>query len=75
MGEGRGVYRVLVIKPEGKAPLGRPRRRWEGNLMADLQEVGCRGVNWIELAKDPRTEEAHGHRPWITEQTFPDYTP
>jgi hypothetical protein len=41
MGEGRGVYRVLVGKPEGKSPLGRPRRRWEDNVMMDLQEVEC----------------------------------
>jgi hypothetical protein len=52
MGEGRGVYRVLVGKPEGKRPLGRPRRRWEDNIKMDLQEVGCRGMNWIELAQD-----------------------
>ena len=41
MGEGRGVYRVLVGKPEGKRPLGRPRRRWEENIKMELQEVGC----------------------------------
>ena len=41
MGEGRGVYRVLVGKPEGKRPLGRPRRRWEDNIKMDLQEMGC----------------------------------
>jgi hypothetical protein len=41
MGEGRGVYRVLVGKPEGKRPLGRPRRRWEDNIKVDLQEFGC----------------------------------
>jgi hypothetical protein len=52
MGEGRGVYRVLVGKPEGKRPLGRPRRRWEDNIKADLHEVGCRGMDWIELAQD-----------------------
>ena len=52
MGEGRGVYRVLVGKPEGKRPLGRPRRRWEDNIKMDLQEVGCGGMNWIELAQD-----------------------
>jgi hypothetical protein len=52
MGEGRGVYRVLVGKPEGKRPLGRPRRMWEDNIKADLQEVGCGGMDWIELAKD-----------------------
>jgi hypothetical protein len=47
MGEGRGVYRVLVAKPKGKSPLGRPRRRWEDNNMG-LQEVGCRV--WTELS-------------------------
>ena len=53
MGEGRGVYRVLVGKPEGKRPLGRPRRRWGGgNIKMDLQEVGCGGMDWIELAQD-----------------------
>jgi hypothetical protein len=52
MGEVRGVYRVLVGKPEGKRPLGRPRRRWEDNIKADLQEVGCGVRDWIELAQD-----------------------
>jgi hypothetical protein len=52
MAEGRGVYRGLVGKPEGKRPLGRPRHRWEDNLKMDLQEVGCDGMDWIELAKD-----------------------
>ena len=52
MGERRGVYRVLVGKPEGKRPLGRPRRRWEDNIKMDLQEVGCGGMDWIELAQD-----------------------
>jgi len=47
MGEMRGVYRVLVGKPEGKRSLGRPRRRWEDNIMMDLQEVGCGGMDWI----------------------------
>ena len=50
-GEGRGIYRVLVWKPEGKRPLGIPRRRWEGNIKMDLQEVGCVGMDWIELAR------------------------
>ena len=44
MGEGRGIYRILVGKPEGKRPLERPRRRWEDNIKMDLQEVGCGGV-------------------------------
>ena len=52
MGDRRGVYRVLVGKPEGKRPLGRPRSRWENNVKMDLQEVGCGGVDWIELAPD-----------------------
>jgi hypothetical protein len=52
MGQGRGVYRVLVGEPEGKRPLGRPRSRWEDNMKADLQEVGCGGTDWIELVQD-----------------------
>ena len=52
MGERRGVYRILVGKPEGKRPLGRPKRRWEDNIKMDLQEVGCGGVDWIELVQD-----------------------
>jgi len=52
MGERRDVYRVLVGKPEGKRPLGRLRRRWEDNIKMELQEVGCRGMDWIELAQD-----------------------
>jgi hypothetical protein len=51
MGEGRGVHRVLVGKPEEKRPLGRPRRRWEDNIKMDLQEVGG-GGDWMELAQD-----------------------
>jgi hypothetical protein len=47
MGEGRGVYMVLVGKPVGKRPLGRPRCRWEDNVKMDLQEVGCGGMDWI----------------------------
>jgi hypothetical protein len=46
------VYRVLVGKPEGKRPLGKPRCRWEDTINADLQEVGCGGMDWIELAQD-----------------------
>jgi hypothetical protein len=50
--EGRGMYRVLMGKPEGKRPLGRPRHRWEDNIKMDLQEGGCRGMDWIKLAQD-----------------------
>jgi hypothetical protein len=52
MGEGRGVYRVLVGRPEFKRPLGRPRRRWEYNIKMDLREIGIDGANWIQLAHD-----------------------
>jgi hypothetical protein len=48
----RGVYRVLIGKPEGKRLPGRPRRRWEDNIEMDLQEVGFGGMDWIELAQD-----------------------
>jgi hypothetical protein len=51
MGERRGVYRVLVGKPEGKRPLGRLRRRWDNNIEIVLQDVGCGGMEWIELAQ------------------------
>ena len=47
-----GVYRVPVGKPEGKSPLGRPRHRWEVNIKMDLQEVGCGGMDWIQLVQD-----------------------
>jgi hypothetical protein len=50
MGEGRGVYRVLVGRPEGKRPLGRPRRRWEDKIKMVLREIGIDGANWIRLA-------------------------
>jgi hypothetical protein len=52
MGEGRGVYRVLVGRPEGKRPLGRHRRRWEDNIKMDFREIGIDGANWIQLAFD-----------------------
>jgi hypothetical protein len=51
LGEGRGVYRVLVGSPEGKKPLGRPRRRWEDNIKMDLREIGIDVANWIRLAQ------------------------
>jgi hypothetical protein len=49
---GRGVYRVLVGRPDGKRPLGRPRRRWEDNIKMDLREIGIDGANWIQLAQE-----------------------
>jgi hypothetical protein len=52
MGEWRGVYRVLVGRPEGKRPLGRPRHRWEDNIKMDLREIGIDGANWFRLALD-----------------------
>ena len=52
MGERRGLCRVLVGKPEGKRPLGRPRFRWEDNIKVDLQEVRCGNMDWIDLAQD-----------------------
>jgi hypothetical protein len=52
MGEMRGAYRALVGKPEGRRPLGRPRRRWENNIKMDLREVGWWDMDWINLAQD-----------------------
>jgi hypothetical protein len=52
MGERRGVYRVLVVKPEGRRQLGRPSHIWEDNIKMDCQEVGCGGMDWIDLAQD-----------------------
>jgi len=52
MGEERGVYRFLMGKPEGRKPLGRPRRRWVYNIGMDLQEVGCGYMDWIVLVQD-----------------------
>ena len=52
MEEGRRVHKVLVVKPEGKRPLGRPRRRWEDNIEMDLEEVGRGCGDWMELAQD-----------------------
>jgi hypothetical protein len=56
-GEERGVYRVLVRIPEGKRPLGRPKRRWEDNIRMDLQEVVCGTRNWIGMAQDRQVAE------------------
>ena len=58
VGEGRGVHRVLVRKPEGKRPLGRPRRRWADIIKMDLQEVGGGRGDWMELAQDRDTWRA-----------------
>jgi hypothetical protein len=52
MGDGRGVYRVLVGRPESKRPLGRPRRRWKDNVKLGLRKIGVEGANWIQLARD-----------------------
>ena len=52
MGEARGVHRVLMGKPEGKRPMGRPGLRWEDNIKTYLQEVGCGGMDWIKVAQD-----------------------
>ena len=52
MGQRRGVYRVLVGKPEGQRPMGRPRRRWEDNIKMDLKKVGGGCGDWMELAQD-----------------------
>jgi len=52
VGERRGVYRILVRKSERMRPLGRPRRKWNGNIKMDLQEMGCEDMDWIDLAQD-----------------------
>jgi hypothetical protein len=52
MGETRNAYRILAGKPEGKRPLGRPRRRWVENIKIDLREIGWDGMHWIDLAQD-----------------------
>jgi hypothetical protein len=52
IGEGRGVYSILIGGPEGKRPLGRPRHRWEDNINMDLRKIGIDGENWIQLAQD-----------------------
>jgi hypothetical protein len=57
--EGRSMYTVLMGKPEGKRPVGRPRRRWEDNIKMDLQEVGCGSMDWIELGLRIKTDVGH----------------
>jgi hypothetical protein len=52
MGQSKGVHRVLMVKPDGKIPLGRSRRRWEDNNKLDPHEVGCEGMDWIDLSQD-----------------------
>jgi hypothetical protein len=52
MGDGKSVYRVLVGRPEGKRPLGRPRHRWKDNIKMDVREIEIDGANWIQLAQD-----------------------
>jgi hypothetical protein len=52
LGEGRGIYRGLVVRFEGERPLGRRRRRWEDNIKLDLREIGIDGANWIRLAQE-----------------------
>jgi hypothetical protein len=52
MGEGKGVYGVLVGRPERKRPMGRARRRWEDNIKMDLREVGCGSMDWFELVQN-----------------------
>jgi hypothetical protein len=61
-GDGRGLYRVLVGRPEGKRPLRRPRRRWKDNNKMDLREIGIYVANWIRLAQD-RVHGEHGNEP------------
>jgi hypothetical protein len=63
MGERRGAYRALVGKPEGRRPLGRPRRRWKDNIEMDLREVGWGGMDWINLAQDRDSSCVHGDEP------------
>ena len=60
MGEEKGVYRILVGKPEGRRPLGRSRRRWVDNIRMDLQEVGCGYIDWIGLAHDRESWRTFG---------------
>jgi hypothetical protein len=63
MGEGRGAYRVLVGRPEGKRPLGRPRRRWEDNIKMDIRDIRIDGFGWLKQGPVADFCE-HGDEPW-----------
>jgi hypothetical protein len=66
MGAKRNAYRILVGKPEGKRPLGRPRRRWVDNIKIDLREIGRDGMDWIDVAQDKGPVKGsceHGNEP------------
>jgi hypothetical protein len=63
MGAKRNAYRILVRKPEGKRPLGRPRRRWTDNIKMDLREIGWGGMDWIHLAQDKEGFCEHSNEP------------
>jgi hypothetical protein len=63
MGEVRGAYKILVGRPEGRRPLGRPRRRWEDNVKMDLREIGFGDVDWIHLDQDRDSCCEHGDEP------------
>ena len=68
MGERRGIYRVLVGKPEGKRPFGRPRHRWEDNIKMDLKEVECGDMDWIDLTQNRDGWQAFVNvvmNPWV----------
>jgi hypothetical protein len=63
MGEKKNAYRILVGKPDGKRPLGRPKGRWVNNIKMDLREIGWDGTDWIDLAQDRDQWSEHGNEP------------